>query len=80
MDDDYRDLANRLFATGTAMLEDAIEMAIAGQSQRLGSTQLSDYSRRLRAAAHDVAVIAEAAVIVADLGADRPQGRRNRSR
>ena len=42
MDDDYRDLANRLFATGTAMLEDAIEMAIAGQSQRLGPVDCPD--------------------------------------
>ncbi len=67
MDDDYRDLANRLFATGTAMLEDAIEMAIAGQSQGLGPSDLADLGRRLRAVTHDVAVIAEAAAIVAGL-------------
>ena len=30
MDDDHRDLANRLFATATAMFEDAIEVAVAG--------------------------------------------------
>ncbi len=77
MDEDYRDLANRLFATGTAMLEDAIEMAIAGQSQRLGPSDLADLGRRLRAVAHDVAVIAEAAAIVADLDVNTPPARQN---
>ncbi len=80
MDEDYRDLANRLFATGTAMLEDAIEMAIAGQSQRLGPSDLADLGRRLRAVAHDVAVIAEAAAIVADLDVNDPPARQNRPR
>ena len=35
MDDDTRELANRLFAMATAMLEDVIEIAVAGQSPRL---------------------------------------------
>ena len=30
MDDDHRDLANRLLATATALFEDAIEVAVAG--------------------------------------------------
>ncbi len=67
MDDDYRDLANRLFATGTAMLEDAIEIAIAGQSQGLGPSDLADLGRRLQAAAQDIAVLAQAAAIIAGL-------------
>ncbi len=75
MDDDYRELANRLFATATAMLEDATEVAIAGQSQRLNPSQLADHGRLLQAAARDIAIIAEAAMIVANLGVDR---RRNR--
>ena len=58
MDDDYRELANRLFATATAMLEDVIEVA----------------------AAHEIAIIAEAAVIVANPGVDRRRVRRERSR
>ncbi len=68
MDDDYRELANRLFATATAMLEDATEAAIAGQSQRLNPPQLADHGRRLQATVRDIAIIAEAAVIVANLG------------
>ncbi len=38
MDNDYRELAHRLFAAATAMLEDAIEIALAGQSRRLNPT------------------------------------------
>ena len=42
MGDDYRELANHLFATATAMLEDVIEVAVAGQSWRLTPSQLAD--------------------------------------
>ena len=80
MDDDYRELANRLFATATAMLEDVIEVAVAGQSPRLTPSQLSDNGRRLQKAARDIAIIAEAAMIVANLGVDRRRNRRKRSR
>ncbi len=66
MDDDYRELANRLFATATAMLEDAIEVAVAGQSPRLNSSRLADRGRQLQASAQDIAAIAEAATIVAN--------------
>jgi hypothetical protein len=68
MDDGARELANRLFATATAMIEDAVELAVAGQSPGLNPAQLADHGRRLRAAAHDIAVVAEAAAIVAELG------------
>ncbi len=68
MDDDYRELAHRLFAAATAMLEDAIGAAVAGQSRRLNPSQLAYAGRRLQAAARDIAVIAEAAMIVANSG------------
>ena len=68
MDDDYRDLANRLFATATAMLEDAIGTAVAGQSPRLDARRLGDAARRLQAAGREIGAIAEAAAIVASLG------------
>ncbi len=80
MDDDYRELANRLFATATAMLEDVIEAAVAGQSPRLNPSQLADHGCGLQTAAHDIAIIAEAAVIVANPGADRRRNRLKRSR
>ena len=69
MDDDHRELVRHLFATATAMLEDATEVAVAGQSLRLDPAQLADHGRRLQAAARNIANIAEAAVIVANLGA-----------
>ena len=67
MDDDYRELANRLFATATAMLEDVIGVAVAGQSSRLNPSQLVDAGHRLQAVARNIAIIAEAAMIVANL-------------
>jgi hypothetical protein len=73
MHDDDRDLANRLFAT--AMLEDAVEMAVAGQSQQLGPSDLANSGRRLGAVAHDVAVSAEAAAIAADPDVNSPPAR-----
>ena len=69
MNDDDRDLANRLFATATAMLEDATEIA-AGQSPLLDPSGLVEHGRRLQATALDIAVIAEAATIAAISGAD----------
>ncbi len=66
MDDDYRALAHRLSAAATAMLEDAV--AVAGQSAKLGPRQLADRARQLHAAARDITVIAEAAMIIANSG------------
>ncbi len=68
MGDDHRELAHGLFAAATAMLENAIEAAVAGQSAKLGSRQLADRARQLHAAARDITVIAEAAMIVATSG------------
>jgi len=65
MDDDHRALANHLLTTATAMLEDAAAEAAAGQSPRAARPALIALSRRLQAAAGDVAVIARAAGIVA---------------
>lgn len=80
MDKEYRELAHRLFAAATAMLEDAIDLAVAGQAPRLHACRLAAHGRRLRAAAHDIAVIAEAATITAKLGvnhvSDAPKHRR----
>ncbi len=80
MGDDYRELANRLFATATEMLEDVIEVAVAGQSPRLNPSHLCDNGRRLQAAARDIAAIAEAAMIVANLGINQHRNQRNRPR
>ena len=80
MDDDRRELANRLFAVVTAMLEDAIEVAVAGQSRRLTPAQFADTGRRFQAAARDIATLAEAAMVVANLDVDWRPNRRKRPR
>ena len=80
MDDDNRELANRLFATATAMLEDVIAVAVAGQSPRLDPSQLVEHGLRLQTTAHDIAVIAESAIIIANRGADGRGDRGKRRR
>ncbi len=75
-DDDHRELANRLFATATARLEDAIGVAVKGQSPRLAPAQLADHGRRLQAAVREIAAIAEAATIIVSQGNNRPPARR----
>ena len=77
-DDDHREFANRLFATATARLEDAIGVAVAGQSPRLDPAQLADHGRRLQAAVREIAAIAEAAIIIVSPGNSRPPSRRQR--
>ena len=78
MDDEYRELARRLFAATTAMLDDAIEAAVSGQSAKLGPRQLVDRARQLHAAARDITVIAEAAMIVANSGVNQHRNRPKR--
>ena len=75
-----RNLANRLFVTAAERIEDAVEIAVAGQSTRLTPTRISDHGRRPQAAAHDLPVIAEATTVVADLGVDRLPNQRDRPR
>ena len=77
MTDDYRELAHRLFAATMAMLEDAIEVAVAGQSPRSPSSNLAEQARVLQARAQDIAVLAEAAMIVVNLGINKHRNQRN---
>jgi len=78
MDDDYRELASRLFATATAMLEDATKAAGAGQSPRLDPSALAEAGHQLEATAREIATIAQAAAIVANLSRN-PRGNRRKS-
>ena len=71
MDEDDKELVRRLMAKATAMLEDAVEMTVAGQSDRLTASGYVRAACRLQAAARDIAVLAEAALIAANLGANR---------
>jgi len=72
MDDDSRELANRLFAMATAMLEDAAEAAAAGQSARAAPAELVAQARQIQAAARDVAALAETVLIVTRTDPENP--------
>jgi len=62
------------------MLEDAIEVAVAGQSRWFNPAQFADTGRRLQTTAREIAIIAEAAMTVANLGANQRQNRWKRPR
>ncbi len=67
MDDDHRELVRCLFATASELIETAHEAAIAGQSSEKAAETTAAVARRLHATARDVAILAEAAMIVANL-------------
>ena len=75
MDDDQGELANHLFAAATAMIEDMVETAVAGQSSQFTPSQLADHGRCLQASAREVAIIAEAAMIIAKSSVKHPPDR-----
>lgn len=65
MDENNTDLARTLFAWATAMLEDAIEIAVAGQSPKAGSAELTECAQRPGATVEEINTIAKAAASVA---------------
>ena len=68
MDEDDKVLVRRLMAKATALLEDAVETAASGQSGRLSTPGYARAAGRLQAAVRDIAVLAEAARIIANPG------------
>ncbi len=65
LDTDTRELVNHLFAVATAILEDAIEAGLAGQSPNLTLRACESHARRLTALADDIAAQAVAALVIA---------------
>ncbi len=80
MDDDHRELVRRLFATATELIETAHDATVAGQSSEIAAENHAEAAHRLQATARDVAVLAEAAMIVVNLDIDQRRNRRQRSR
>ena len=70
MHDHHRDLASHLFATATAMLEEAIELAVAGQASDRSSAELVRDGQLLASALQDIAIVAQAATIIAGRACD----------
>jgi len=55
-------------------------MAVAGQSDRLTASGYVHAACRLQAVTRDIAVLAEAATIIANMGNDQRRNRRKRPR
>ena len=64
LDADTRELVNHLFSVATALLEDAIEACLAGQSPNLTLRACESHARRLTALADDIAALAAAALVI----------------
>jgi len=75
MEKDLRELARRLFTVATAMLEDATQIGVAGQSSKLTESRCEAHGRELQLVGRDIALIAETAVLMARLSR---QSRRSR--
>ena len=72
MDDDHREILQRLFVVATEFVESAHDAATKGQSGRQSAKDYADVARKLRATARDIAALAEAAVIIAEHSATSP--------
>ena len=71
MDDADQDLVRQLFARATERLETAHEVAVEGQGAGLTEESYAGLARRLGVASRNVAVLAAAITVAADL--DRKQ-------
>ena len=60
MDDGVHDLVPRLFALLTARLEDGAAIAADGQTPRSRQVEQAALAKRLRSAADDIAILADA--------------------
>ena len=75
MDRDQRDLVQRLFVTATIILEDAHQIAIAGQSHKRASKGYAACADRLRNSALDLRAVTDSVLVV--LRQNREPARRN---
>ena len=64
MDEDRQELLRMLFAEATVWIETAHESAVTGQSTELAADDYMRAARRLRAAAQDLAALAEAMLAI----------------
>ncbi len=72
MDDDHREILQRLFVEATEFVESAHDAGTKGQSTRLTAQDYADAARALQAVARDIAALAEAAAIIAARSATSP--------
>ena len=65
MDDDRKDLIGHIFATATARLETAHEVAVEGQAPDRDRAAIRGIAGRLRGIAAEVITLADTAVVLA---------------
>ena len=80
MDDDHRELVRRLFTAATELIETAHDATVAGQSSEIAAEDYTETARRLQGTARDVTVLAEAAMIVANLSINQHRNQSQHSR
>lgn len=78
--EDDREQTRHLFAIATAMLEDAIEVAVVGQSTKTTLTKLAAHARRLEHLARQITVLAQSIQIIAASRRMPPKHRRQSRR
>ena len=77
MDSECRDLVRRLFALATAVIEDAHELAVRGQSSRPGPRDYRNVARQLREAANNLVALARSAeLVISTANVRNPDGKR----
>jgi hypothetical protein len=67
MDRNLHELARRLFTVATGILEDATQIGAAGQSSKLTEETCDTYARELQIIGQNIAILAEAAALMARL-------------
>lgn len=65
MDDDTRALIGRLFAEATAIIEDAHEIAVQGQSPKSSINAKAGAAVSLRTVLEDAAILVQAVLVLA---------------
>lgn len=65
MDPDDRELARRVFVLATAVLEDALDTPLAGQSPALRAPDCAALAQQLKVAARDLAALGRIAGLIA---------------
>ena len=79
MERHHRDLIRQLFVCATELLEDAHEIAVAGQNPPLKRAKALALARQLQSVSADVAVLMDAVAVINNARGSRASERRNRS-
>lgn len=80
MDQHLHELARGLFTVATGILEDATQIGTAGQSSKLTERTCETYARELHIVGRNIAILAEAATLMAQMSRKSANRRSRRAR